>query len=79
MNRFDIHITTLNPGLKSHDPHTHVNEEIILMIDGVGEMQLGDKKSTITNGGAAWVESLIPHNITNIANRPATYFAIQWN
>ena len=79
MNRFDIHITTLNPGLKSHDPHTHVNEEIILMIDGVGEMQLGNKKSTITNGGAAWVESLIPHNITNIANRPATYFAIQWN
>lgn len=79
LNRFDIHITTLHPGFKSHDPHTHVNEEIILMIDGVGEMQLGDKKAKITNGGAAWVESLIPHNITNIAKRPATYFAIQWN
>lgn len=79
LNRFDIHITTLNPGLKSHDPHTHVNEEIILMIDGMGEMQLGNKKEKITNGGAAWVESLIPHNITNIGKRPATYFAIQWN
>lgn len=79
LNRFDIHITTLNPGLKSHDPHTHVNEEIILMIDGVGEMQLGNRKEKITNGEAAWVESLIPHNITNIAKRPATYFAIQWN
>ncbi|MEY4114314.1 MAG: hypothetical protein RLZ76_1007 [Bacteroidota bacterium] len=79
LNRFDIHITTLNPGLKSHDPHTHVNEEIILMMDGMGEMQLGNKKEKITNGGAAWVESLIPHNITNIGKRPATYFAIQWN
>ena len=79
MNRFDIHITSLNPGISSHPPHTHQNEEIILMIDGEGEMILGDKKQKIITGDAAWVESMIPHNITNIASRPAVYFAIQWN
>ena len=79
MNRFDIHITSLNPGISSHPPHTHVNEEIILMLDGEGEMILGDKKQRIVTGDAAWVESMIPHNITNIAKRPAVYFAIQWN
>lgn len=78
-NRFDIHITSLNPGISSHPPHTHVNEEIILMIDGEGEMIFGDKKQHIATGDAAWVESMIPHNITNMANRPAVYFAIQWN
>ena len=78
-NRFDIHITSLNPGISSHPPHTHVNEEIILMIDGEGEMILGEKKQHITTGDAAWVESMIPHNITNVAKRPAVYFAIQWN
>jgi (S)-ureidoglycine aminohydrolase len=78
-NRFDIHITSLNPGISSHPPHTHVNEEIILMIDGEGEMILGEKKQRITTGDAAWVESMIPHNITNVAKRPAVYFAIQWN
>jgi (S)-ureidoglycine aminohydrolase len=78
-NRFDIHITSLNPGISSHPPHTHVNEEIILMIDGAGEMVLGDKKQRIVTGDAAWVESMIPHNITNKAKRPAVYFAIQWN
>ncbi len=79
MNRFDIHITSLNPGLKSHEPHTHKNEEIILMVDGDGEMVLGNERQRITTGGAAWVESNIPHNITNMGKRPAVYFAIQWN
>lgn len=78
-NRFDIHITSLNPGLSSHAPHTHKNEEIILMMDGEGEMVHGDKKRMLYTGGAAWVESMIPHNITNTGKRPAVYFAIQWN
>ena len=78
-NRFDIHITSLNPGLSSHAPHTHKNEEIILMIDGEGEMIHGDKKRMLYTGGAAWVETMIPHNITNTGKRPAVYFAIQWN
>ena len=79
LNRFDIHITSLNPATSSHPAHTHVNEEIILMLDGEGEMILGDKKQKITTGDAAWVESMIPHNFTNTASRPAVYFAIQWN
>jgi (S)-ureidoglycine aminohydrolase len=79
LNRFDIHITSLNPGISSHAPHTHKNEEIILMIDGIGEMQLGDEKQKITTGDAAWVGSDVPHNFTNTGKRPAVYFAIQWN
>mgnify|MGYP003335767868 FL=1 len=79
LNRFDIHITSLNPATSSHPAHTHVNEEIILMLDGEGEMILGNKKQKITTGDAAWVESMIPHNFTNTASRPAVYFAIQWN
>ena len=78
-NRFDIHITSLNPGLSSHPPHIHKTEEIILMIDGEGEMVLGTSKQKIITGDAAWVESNIPHNITNTGKRPAVYFAIQWN
>lgn len=77
--KFDIHITSLNPGISSHPPHVHKNEEIILMLDGEGEMQFGPTKHRIETGGAAWVESMIPHNFTNLGNRPAVYFAIQWN
>ena len=78
LSRFDIHITSLDPGISSHPPHTHKNEEIILMIDGVGEMQLGTDKQKISSGDAAWVASMIPHNFSNLGKRPAVYFAIQW-
>ena len=40
---------------------------------------ISDAKEKIITGDAAWVESNIPHNITNIGKRPAVYFAIQWN
>src|SRR5689334_8186322 len=40
LKKLDIHVTTLNAGLKSHDPHTHKAEEIILMIEGKAEMQI---------------------------------------
>ena len=79
MNRFDIHITTLNPRYNSHDPHVHKNEEIILMMDGVGDMFIATGPQRITTGDACYVESNVLHNITNVGNTPATYFAIQWN
>ena len=79
MNRFDIHITTLNPKFNSHAPHTHKNEEIILMMDGIGDMFIATGPQRIISGDACYVESNILHNITNMGDRPATYFAIQWN
>ncbi len=79
LNRFDIHVTQLNMGLKSHEPHTHKNEEIILMLDGNGEMQLGSDHQKCNPGDVVFLESMILHNITNIGNTPCLYFAIQWN
>lgn len=78
-SRFDIHVTTLNPGLSSHAPHTHKNEEIILMMDGDAEMLVNGKPVQCDTGDAVYVDSMVPHNLTNIGKAPSTYFAIQWN
>ena len=40
--RFDMHATNLNAGMISHPPHTHRAEEIILMIKGDVQMQIGE-------------------------------------
>ncbi|HSF46412.1 MAG TPA: cupin domain-containing protein [Chitinophagaceae bacterium] len=79
MNRFDIHVTTLNPGLKSHEPHTHQNEEIILMLDGDAKMTVNKGTVRCTTGDAVYVASMVPHNLINSGKSAATYFAIQWN
>ncbi|MCW3110050.1 MAG: cupin protein [Segetibacter sp.] len=77
--RFDVHATALNPGFASHLPHTHRAEEIILMIKGNGEMQIGEKFYPATPGDVILVNSLVPHAIKNTGNTPCGYFAIQWH
>jgi (S)-ureidoglycine aminohydrolase len=78
MRRFDIHVTTLNAGLKSHDPHTHKAEEMVLMMDGNAEMQIADSFKRATSGDLIYLESMIPHAIKNDDTKPIMYFAIQW-
>lgn len=78
-NRFDIHITQLNEGFKSHDPHTHALEEIILMLDGNAEMQIGTDHQKANPGDVVFLTSMVLHNLTNVGKTPCVYFAIQWN
>lgn len=79
LNRFDIHVTTLNVGQQSHDPHMHVNEEIILMIEGNAEERIEDKKELAKPGDIIRLGSKVLHNITNVGDKPCMYYAIQWN
>jgi len=79
LHKFDIHVTTLNEGFNSHPPHTHVNEEIILMLDGNAEMTIGENHPKANGGDLVWLESMIPHNLSNVGKTACLYFAIQWN
>jgi (S)-ureidoglycine aminohydrolase len=79
MKRFEMHVTTLNAGMKSHDAHTHVAEEIILMIQGDATMQIGrDNFPRIQTGDVCFLNSNVPHALNNTGKGPATYFAFQW-
>jgi (S)-ureidoglycine aminohydrolase len=78
MKRLEIHVSTLNPGLKSHEPHTHKAEEIVLMMEGTTEMQIGEKFFKGKEGSIFFLGSNIPHAIRNEGITPSTYFAIQF-
>ena len=76
--RFEIHVSTLKEGIRSHEPHTHKAEEIVLMIEGDTEMQMGDQFRKVTAGGFYYLGSNVLHAIKNIGTKPAVYFAIQF-
>jgi (S)-ureidoglycine aminohydrolase len=79
MKRYEMHVTTLNEGLKSHEPHTHVAEEIILMIQGEATFQIGrDNFLRFSAGDVGFVNSNIAHALKNTGRGPCTYFAFQW-
>jgi (S)-ureidoglycine aminohydrolase len=76
--RFEMHVTTLNEGLKSHEPHTHRPAEIILVIAGNTEMQIGNKFFQGTEGDLYFVASEVPHAIRNTGKGSCSYFAFQF-
>ena len=76
--RFEMHVTTLKEGLKSHDPHAHRAEEIILVIDNQTEMQMGDKSYKGSTGDIYYIGSNITHGIRNDSKGLCSYFAFQF-
>jgi (S)-ureidoglycine aminohydrolase len=77
-DRIEMHVTTLNPNIKSHEPHTHLPAEIIIMMDGTTEMEIGDKLYQGTVGDIYFLGSNIPHGIRNTGDKPCMYMAFQW-
>src|SRR6478609_10574367 len=76
--RFEMHVTTLNKGLVSHAPHQHKAEEIIILIKGQAEMQIGDQHIKFEQGDLAFLESQSLHALKNVGDEPCEYFAFQW-
>lgn len=76
--RFEMHVTTLKEGVRSHDPHTHRAEEIVLMIEGNTEMQIGQSFVKGTTGDFYYLGSNVLHAIRNIGTTPCMYFAFQF-
>ncbi|MEP6748374.1 MAG: cupin domain-containing protein [Bacteroidota bacterium] len=76
--KFDMHVTTLNKGAVSHLPHTHKQEEIIIVKTGNISMQVGDKHYPASAGDIVFLSSGVPHALENTTNGTCTYFAFQW-
>ena len=77
-SRFEMHVTTLNRGLVSHSPHQHKAEEIIILIKGAAEMQIGDTHTKMEPGDLVFLESQVLHALKNVGDEPCEYFASQW-
>lgn len=75
---YEMHVTTLNPGMQSHNPHTHEAAEIILIIEGETEEEIDGKNYRGKKGDVYFLASNIPHAIRNIGKKPCQYFAFQW-
>lgn len=76
--RLEMHVTTLKAGLKSHEPHTHKAEEIILMFDGHTKMLIGETNYEGNIGDVYFIGSTLLHGIQNVGDKPCSYFAFQW-
>lgn len=78
LERFEMHVTTLNADINSHEPHTHGAEEIVLMINGDANLQIGESFYDATEGDLIFLGSNVPHALTNTGTESCMYYAFQW-
>jgi quercetin dioxygenase-like cupin family protein len=78
LTELEMHITTLKPHTASHAPHTHPNEELIVVKEGTLQAHVNGREIVVGPGSVLFFASLQPHAVQNIGDTPATYHVINW-
>jgi quercetin dioxygenase-like cupin family protein len=78
LEELEMHVTTLNPGLASHPPHQHPNEELVIIDQGNVEVLSGGTWRRAGPGSIIFNASNSPHALRNVGAVPATYHVINF-
>jgi uncharacterized cupin superfamily protein len=78
LDQLEMHITTLNPGVASHPPHKHPNEELVIIRTGTVETLSNGVWKRLGPGSIILNASNSLHALRNVGPGPATYHVINW-
>ena len=78
LDELEMHISTLNAHTASHPPHTHPNEEMVIVKEGTLQAHVNGKEVVVPAGGILFFASMQPHAVQNIGDTKATYYVINW-
>ena len=79
LDELEMHITWLPAGQTTHAPHTHPNEEVIVIREGTLEAFQNGKLTRVGPGGVLFMASNQPHNVVNVGESTAVYHVINWH
>jgi len=78
LDELECHITTLKAGQKSHPPHTHANEEVLIVRDGHVEVFFKGSWHPAGPGAVIFLTGTDPHGLRNAGATAATYHVLAW-
>jgi ketosteroid isomerase-like protein/quercetin dioxygenase-like cupin family protein len=79
LDELEMHITWLPAGQTTHAPHTHPNEEVIVIREGTLEAFQNGKLTRVGPGSVLFMASNQPHNVVNVGDTTAVYHVINWH
>lgn len=78
-------MSILSPGITPHEPHSHQEEELLIMLSGETDIVRPDKeianietREIIRPGSFVYYPAFQPHTIHNVSKKPATYLMFKW-
>ena len=78
LEKLELHVTRLRPGLASHTPHRHPWEEILIIKEGLVEVSINGKAQRAGPGSLVFFASNDAHNLTNVGPSLATYYVVNF-
>jgi ketosteroid isomerase-like protein/quercetin dioxygenase-like cupin family protein len=79
LDRLQMHVTWLPAGQTTHAPHTHPNEEVIVVREGTLDAFQNGKTTRVGPGSVLFMGSNEPHNVVNVGDTTAVYHVINWH
>jgi XRE family transcriptional regulator, regulator of sulfur utilization len=79
LDELEMHVTWLPAGQSSHAPHTHPNEEVIIIREGTLDAFQNGKTTRVGPGAILFMASNEPHSVTNVGDTTAVYHVINWS
>jgi transcriptional regulator with XRE-family HTH domain len=72
----DPYIMTMPPGVEGTVEFAHKGEELLFMLEGRGEMQLGEHSIVLEEGDCVYFNSTIPHSGRSLSEGGAKYLVV---
>src|SRR4051812_24651710 len=76
LDELEMHVTTLNPHTASHKPHTHPNEEMVIVKEGTLQAHVNGREIVVPAGGGRFFRSVQPPPGENKGATPATTYLL---
>jgi len=68
----------LKPGMSPHPPHTHAEEEFMVITEGSGEIVVEGKTTRVGPGAMMYCAANKLHGIKNTGSVPLLFFFYKW-
>lgn len=78
VDKAHCHITTLNPGQNSGVPRRHLQEEVIIVKEGLVEATFDGKTQTAGPGSVIFFAANAVTRLRNAGETPATYIVVYY-
>jgi len=71
-------MAVLDPGSTPPPPHTHPEEEFLIVTEGTGEIECAGKITKVGPGAIMYCAGNVLHGITNTGKVPMTFYWQKW-
>ena len=68
----------IDPGKTPHLPHTHVEEEVMIIESGTGEIFCDGKTTKVGPGSIMYTTPNASHGIENTGKAPLVFYFVKW-